>query len=283
MIRSFLFVFVLFWSALSRAAERPNIVWVLVDDMSADFSCYGGTTIKTPHVDALAAEGTRFTRAFVTAPICSISRSALITGRYQTSIGCQNHRSGSAKFPITLGADTPVVPQLVKTAGYHVSNLSLESFLSMVKDQQTGIAKTDYNFVWDRPATFDTIHWSARKDGQPFFVQIQLIGGKHRGQKPSPKWPQKVLDTLGSTTPENAVKLPPYLPNDPVILADWAQYLDAVRYTDWEVGRIVQRLRDAGELDRTVIILKFIPATSPMNVLKAARTPAPESARKTLT
>ena len=63
--------------------------------MSADFSCYGGTTIKTPHVDPLAAEGRRFTRAFVTAPICSISRSALITGRYQTSIGCQNHRSGS--------------------------------------------------------------------------------------------------------------------------------------------------------------------------------------------
>ena len=51
--------------------------------MSADFSCFGGNTIKAPHVDPLAAEGRRFTRAFVTAPICSISRSALITGRYQ--------------------------------------------------------------------------------------------------------------------------------------------------------------------------------------------------------
>ena len=100
------------------AADRPNILWILVDDMSPHFSCYGERAIQTPRVDALAKEGTRFSRAFVTAPICSISRSALMTGRYQTSIGCQNHRSGSAKFPITLAADTPIVAQLFKQAGY---------------------------------------------------------------------------------------------------------------------------------------------------------------------
>ena len=241
-------------SGFSRAAERPNIVWILVDDMSANFSCYGETAIKTPQVDALAAAGTRFARAFVTAPICSISRSALITGRYQTSIGCQNHRSGSAEFPITLPADTPLVPQLCKAAGYHVSNIPFDAFVRVDKEQPVGIAKTDYNFVWDHAATFDKTHWSGRRDGQPFFVQVQLGGGKHRGQKPGPQWPQKALARLGSNTPESAVKLPPYLPEDPVIRADWAQYLDCVRYTDWEVGRIVQRLKDAGELDRTVII-----------------------------
>ena len=242
-------------SSIAFAAERPNIVWILVDDMSANFSCYGETAIRTPHVDALAAEGTRFSRAFVTAPICSISRSALITGRYQTSIGCQNHRSGSAKFPITLPADTPVVPQLFKQAGYHVSNVAFDAFVRAGEEtaQPVGIAKTDYNFVWDKAATFDTTHWAARKDGQPFFAQVQLHGGKHRGQKPGEAWPKKAFATLGDNTPESAVKLPPYLPDDPVIRADWAQYLDAVRYTDWEVGRIVQRLKDAGELDRTVI------------------------------
>lgn len=239
----------------SFAAERPNILWILVDDMSADFGCYGQTAIRTPHVDRLATEGTRFARAFVTAPICSISRSALLTGRYQTSIGCQNHRSGSAQYPITLAPDTPIVAQLFKQAGYHVTNNAFDAFLrdGAAADQAVGIAKTDYNFVWEKSATYDATHWTKRPAGQPFFAQIQLHGGKHRGQKPGPKWPEKVRATLGDATPESAVKLPPYLPDDPVIRSDWAQYLDTVRYTDWEVGRIVQRLKDAGELDRTVV------------------------------
>lgn len=48
----------------NAADTRPNILWILVDDMSANFSCYGETTIRTPNVDALAAQGTRFSRAF---------------------------------------------------------------------------------------------------------------------------------------------------------------------------------------------------------------------------
>ena len=238
-----------------RAAEnaaRPNIVWILVDDMSANFSCYGETTIRTPHVDALAAQGTRFSRAFVTAPICSISRSALMTGCYQTTIGGQNHRSGSEKFPITLPVGMKTVPQLLQEAGYHTSNVAFDAF--MRSNGPVNIAKTDYNFVWDRAATYDRTHWAQRKNGQPFFAQVQLHGGKHRGQKPGPAWPAKAFAALGSLTPTNAVKLPPWLPEDDTIRADWAQYLDTVRYTDWEVGRIVQRLKDAGELERTVII-----------------------------
>src|SRR5687768_8845824 len=68
--------------AEANAPRRPNIVWIVVEDMSAHFSCYGETTIRTPNVDRLAAEGVKFERTFVTGPICSISRSALITGMY---------------------------------------------------------------------------------------------------------------------------------------------------------------------------------------------------------
>jgi arylsulfatase A-like enzyme len=235
------------------AADRPNIVWILVDDMSPHFSCYGETAIRTPNVDRLAAGGTRFTRAFVTAPICSISRSALLTGCYQTTIDCQNHRSGSPRFPIRLPANLSTVPQLLKSAGYHTSNLSLDDFLKT--NGPVRIAKTDYNFVWEPAATYDTNHWMTRGDGRPFFVQVQLHGGKHRGQRPTPQWPNRVRAVLGSATSTNIVKLPPYLPEDGVIREDWAQYLDTVRYTDWEVGQIVQHLQEAGELDRTIIFL----------------------------
>ena len=176
-----------------------SIVWILVDDMSPHFSCYGETTIRTPNVDALASRGTRFSRAFVTAPICSISRSALLTGCYQTSINCQNHRSGSAKFPITLPAGMKTVPQLLREAGYHTCNVSFDEFLRT--NGAVTIAKTDYNFVWDRRATYDTNHWATREKGRPFFAQVQLHGGKHRGQKPGPAWTRKALSALSSLTP----------------------------------------------------------------------------------
>lgn len=78
------------------SAERPNILWIIVDDMSPNFSCYGEKAIETPHVDRLAREGTRFANAFITAPVCSPCRSALITGMYQTTIGAHHHRSGPA-------------------------------------------------------------------------------------------------------------------------------------------------------------------------------------------
>ena len=57
---------------VSAEAKRPNILWVVIDDMSANFSCYGETAIKTPHVDQLAEQGIKFTRAYATSPVCSL-------------------------------------------------------------------------------------------------------------------------------------------------------------------------------------------------------------------
>jgi arylsulfatase A-like enzyme len=239
-------------------AARPNIVWIVAEDMSPHFGCYGDRAVATPNVDRLAASGTRFASAFVTGPICSISRSALITGCYQTAIGAQNHRSGSSRFPIPLPEGVALVPERMKQSGYHVSNLSFADFLRRPGmgrgEAKVLVAKTDYNFVWDPASTYDTTHWTARAGGQPFFLQVQLGGGKHRGQAPGSQWPARVQAALGSVTAPGSVVLPPYLPDDPVIRADWAQYLDTVRYTDWEVGQILARLREAGELERTVVV-----------------------------
>ena len=77
---------------LVAAEARPNVLWFIVDDMSANFSCYGEKLIATPHVDRLAREGTRFTHAYTTAPVCSPCRSGFITGLYQTTIGAHHHR-----------------------------------------------------------------------------------------------------------------------------------------------------------------------------------------------
>lgn len=243
-------------TAFAAQVARPNIVWIIVEDMSADFACYGQEAVETPNVDRLASQGLKFTNAVVTAPVCSACRSALVTGMFQTTIGSHHHRSGRGELKIKLPVDVPLIPELLAQKGYHITNLSIDDFVKGAsntrKTTKVNVAKTDYNFEWNAD-TYRTTHWCNRAAGVPFFCQVQLKGGKLRGKGNESKWPAKVTRSLGSRTTTAHVQLPPYLPKHPVILEDWAQYLDTVRYTDWEVGKIVDRLKKAGELSNTYI------------------------------
>jgi arylsulfatase A-like enzyme len=230
------------------ANERPNIVWIIVDDMSANFSCYGETLIQTPHVDQLARRGTRFTSAFVTAPVCSTCRSAFITGMYQTSIGAHHHRSGRGEQKIRLPDGVRPIPELFQNAGYHTS-------ITGWPIRKGRLGKTDYNFEWDEKM-YDGPDWSGRKPDQPFFAQIQLPGGKLRGgdHESADRFAERAESTFGSRTDPGMVELPPYYPRTEVLLHDWAAYLDTVRETDRVVGEIIQRLNDEGVLEKTVVV-----------------------------
>jgi arylsulfatase A-like enzyme len=232
--------------ACAEPSARPNIVWIVVDDMSANFSCYGEPLIHTPHVDRLAREGTRFSHAFVTAPVCSPCRSALITGCYQTTIGAHHHRSGRGKLRIRLPAGIVPVPELFRRAGYYTC-------IGGYNASGTQLGKTDYNFDWD-PAMYDGNDWSGRRPGQPFFMQVQLHGGKYRGQGLAPEWTERVRKTLGPPTDPASVILPPYYPRDRVLLEDWARYLDCCRMTDLEVGEVLTRLEREELLDQTIVV-----------------------------
>ncbi|MDA2924936.1 sulfatase [Acidobacteria bacterium AH-259-L09] len=241
---------VLFGLTLSAAdSSRPNILWIIIDDMSANFSSYGETLIETPHVDRLAANGVKFTKAFVTAPVCSTNRSAFITGMYQTSIGAHHHRSGRGKLKIHLPDGIRPIPELFQEAGYYTA------ITGWPNRDRTSLGKTDYNFEWDS-AMYDGPDWSKRKSGQPFFAQIHLPGGKHRARSLESfrKLAARVENLLGSKTDSAKVKLPPYYPNDPVILEDWAAYLDTVRLTDKFVGDIIGRLKEEGDYENTVVL-----------------------------
>jgi arylsulfatase A-like enzyme len=230
-------------------SPKPNILWIIIDDMSPNFSSYGETLINTPHVDKLASDGVMFTNAFVTAPVCSPNRSAFITGMYQTSIGAHHHRSGRGQLKIHLPDGIRPIPGLFQEAGYYTA------ITGWPNRDRTTLGKTDYNFEWDK-AMYNGPDWSKRQPGQPFFAQIHLPGGKHRGRtlESFRKLADRVEDLLGSKTDPAKVKLPPYYPNDPVILEDWAAYLDAVRLTDKFVGDIIQRLKDEGDYENTVVL-----------------------------
>jgi arylsulfatase A-like enzyme len=84
-------------------------------------------------------------------------------------------------------------------------------------------------------------------------MQVQLHGGKYRGQGPNKNWQNRVRKELGSNTRPDDVQLPPYYPRDSVLLQDWADYLDCCRYTDKEVGDVIARLEKEKLLDETVV------------------------------
>ena len=94
---------------------NPNILWIYGEDLYPDLACYGTPTVQTPHIDRLASEGTTFKNAFVTCPVCSPSRSAIITSRYQTAIGVHNHRS---QCEVPLPENVVLITEYFREAGY---------------------------------------------------------------------------------------------------------------------------------------------------------------------
>jgi len=111
-------------SSVTLAAQqrRPNLIVILADDMGyGDIGCYGSPDVPTPHIDALARAGTRFTDAYVSCAVCSPSRVALLTGRYQHRLG-HEFNSGpiqrEAEINFGIPASAKIIPQYLKPAGY---------------------------------------------------------------------------------------------------------------------------------------------------------------------
>ena len=234
------------FSFLSAEQNRPNILWLVVEDQSKHYGFNGEKLVHTPVLDGLAANGIRFTNASVTAPVCSTARSALITGMFQTSIGAHHHRSGRGEVKIQKPDHIKLIPELFKDAGYYTCLGSSGPAAGTASPKHKNrLGKSDYNFEWN-PSVFDSAEWSGRKKEQPFFAKICLSGGKARSQARS----SKDIPHVKSAD----VKLPPYYPRHPVVLEDWAAYLDTFSLMDFQVGQIVDRLKKEGEFENTVIL-----------------------------
>ena len=106
--------------ALSQAADRPNVLFIAVDDLRPEMGCYGNTIIKTPNLDRIAARGMVFNRAYCQQAVCSPSRSSLMTGRRPDATKVWDLET---HFRVAL-PDTITLPQHFKANGYHCSALS---------------------------------------------------------------------------------------------------------------------------------------------------------------
>lgn len=219
--------------------DRPNILWILGDDLGPQLGCYGHKLVSTPNADRIAAEGARFTHCFTTAPVCSPSRSGWNTGVYQTTTGAHNHRS-HRKDGYTLPEGVRLVSHRLHDAGYFTAN---------VTDMGGGLrasGKTDFNFKAEKP--FDGTHWNQRAKGQPFYAQINFTA-PHKG----PMWP--LARKQKSLIDPAKVELPPYYPDHPTVRDEVANYLDAVNYWDTQVGQVMDNLKKDGLLENTVIFV----------------------------
>lgn len=247
-------IILLAWLPLLAAAEerRPNVVWIVAENAKHEFGCYGELLVSTPNIDRLAAEGLRYTRAFSTAPVCAPSRSAFMTGFYQTTTDTHHMRSHrDDDFRLPEGA-RPIQHRL-RDAGYLTANIK------EIEGEVVGTGKLDLNFVNEGPV-YETEDWSALKGNQPFFAVINMpeaeydIYDRKSGEKERVKWVGEDDPRLPAiATPEN-VTPPPYYPDHPVVREEWARYLNTTSLMDFHVGRVLAQLEAEGVLEDTVVI-----------------------------
>ena len=234
---------------------RPNILWIVAEDLSPVIPAFGDSTIETSNLSRLAAEGIRYPRVFSPSGVCAPSRAALAMGMYPSRFGAQHMRTGfwpgGRPRPEQVKAQAPSFPEgLPQYEAMPPPEARMHSeYLRMQGYYCSNRFKQDYQFVapvtaWDDCSR--TAHWRNRKAGQPFF-SIFNFEVTHESQI----W-TKANDSLWIDSTLN-VPVPPYLPNTPVALRDVRRMYSNIREMDFQIGKVLRELEEDGLLDSTII------------------------------
>lgn len=233
------------WISLAPAAlvcaedaQHPNILWIVAEDISPFFGCYGHPDARTPHIDRFAKNAHVFRHAYATAPICAPSRSCLATGLYATSLGTQNLRS-----EVTIPERISPLARLFRQHGYWTALRG----------------KTDYNF--DPQGLFDywkqdTAPWRKCPKDKPFFAFMNL-GSTHEGSGNLSARADMALKRLPPKRKHDPrqIALPPYFPDTPEMRRIWARYHDLITVFDLDVNAVLGQLATDGHADDTIVFL----------------------------
>jgi len=220
---------------LSGEDKKPNVLWITSEDNSIEWvSCYGAKNAKTPNIDQLAHDGFRYLYCFDNGAVCAPTRSSWITGMHAISNGTQPMRSG-----FEIPSFIRFYNEQLQKIGYFTSNCS----------------KTDYNLrgpngrnpkdFWNYSGGDYAGTWKKRKDGQPFFTVFN-IGHSHESRAFGPL-------SKESKNPAKMI-LAPYHPDIPEMRETYAKYGGAVENMDRTVGEAIQRLKDDGLYEDTIIV-----------------------------
>lgn len=257
-----LFCLTAFTTAVTRGTEidsaKTNFVIFIADDMAWDDSGpYGNSSVRTPNLDRLAAEGMRFDRAYLTCSSCSPSRCSILTGRYP-------HNTGAGELHLPLPAEQMMVTQPLREHGYwtavvgkwHLGNAAADKvdFRQGSPPQQMGEAWV--NSLKQRPKDKPFFIWAAHSD-------------PHRAYRP------------GAVDPPhdpNSVQVPPYFPDTPIVREDLALYYDEVSRFDQHIGMVLDELERQNLVDNTMILVisdngRPFPHCKTMVTVPGVRTP----------
>jgi arylsulfatase A-like enzyme len=225
-------------SETPSASQRPNIVWIVGDDLGVQIAPYGDVGAITPTLDHIAKIGTHFSQTFAASPTCSPSRSALITSRYPTEIGTHHHRSRLTTPPQTM-------LELLAAAGYHIA-----------WPESAEHGKTDFNFD-SPPLTKAITGWPNESPSEPFFAYFNDMVVHEGKLLTDDAAHQRLTAELSPTERQNprSVTIPPYFPDTPEVRQSFARYGELVTLFDRNVGNLLTTLRKQGVLERTVIMV----------------------------
>jgi len=256
-MKQFILLLLIISNTFIIAQKRPNIVWVVCEDISPTLSMYGDHTAKTPALNKLAEEGMVYTNAYATVGVCAPSRSAIITGMYPTSLGTMHMRTGKDVFswgkrvyerninvndvegnPIRQYAT--VIPEYVKC---------FPEYLRMEGYYCTNNAKTDYQFAapitaWDE--NNEKAHWRNRPNKSAPFFAVFNFGTTHESRIWKNAKNQQTVDP-------KKVKVAPYFQDTEISRTDIARHYSNIELMDKEVGDIIAQLKEDGLYDNTII------------------------------
>jgi len=248
----------------AESTQKPNILFILIEDQGAHLGCRGTPGLKTPNLDRLAAEGTLFREAFVGYPVCSPSKACIYTGLYPHVNGLRNNTKNYPKPAAELKEserDNPIYKmdrlrepcvtwvEVLKQQGYFlgqsgklhvapVDKFPFDVYLAL-KGEHAGMKEASGTLFGD------FLH-QATATGKPWMFFHNAITSPHR--------PYRNSDEVPIGVDPKQVRLPAYLADTPTVRQDWAEYLDGIQLADAAVGEVLDALHQSGQEKNTIVI-----------------------------
>jgi N-sulfoglucosamine sulfohydrolase len=252
---------------LNNSIQKPNILWLVTEDMGPYIPPFGDLTVETPNLSRLADEGVIYPNLYSTSGVCAPSRAAIATGMYPSSIGANHMRvdsytniTGLPAYEAVPPADVKMISELLRANGYYCTNNY----------------KEDYQFkapeiAWDESSPY--AHWRNRKANQPFYAVFNFTnthesglfepyGFRHietrhfQAGDRNYKWKSGKLteeETEVHLLKETKFNIPPYLPNTKVVQNDMWKMYNNIAEMDKQIGAVLKQLEEDGLLENTII------------------------------
>lgn len=223
-----------------QIASLPNILVFIADDAGMDFGCYGNPVIKTPNIDRLAKEGICFSKAFVTSPQSSPSRTSMMTGLFA-------HTMGTEDLHTPLPEGIKMIPGYLRDEGYYTGSL-LKTHWGPEGNKQFDRMIAGGYLPDQGDLTEDTYEnysqFLDESEKKPFFLWVGFMD-PHRPYN---------RDVCPQVNAPEDVLVPPYLVDGPDTRRDLADYYDEISRMDRNIGRMLSILDEKGKLDNTIIV-----------------------------